>query len=44
MQDIFDKELNDYLEQPENECIVCATETPDDKEYCSRQCYEADLR
>jgi len=43
--EVFDNELNDYLESLENtnECSECGTPIGESKSYCSEQCFKASM-
>ncbi len=44
-KDTFDNELNDYLDSQEekNTCSECGKEIAKDKEYCSKECFDASM-
>lgn len=43
--EVFDNELNDYLESLENtnECSECGEAINESKSYCSEQCFKASM-
>jgi hypothetical protein len=36
--EVFDNELDDYLEKKTNECLMCSKPIDEDKSYCSCTC------
>ena len=37
--DVFDYELDDYLEDNTKECLTCSKPINEDKNFCSESCY-----